>query len=152
MLKSISKIAAAASLCWLVQIPAQALADEATVIGASEVMFSPADPAHPDAGEEIAVLAGDPSKPGPFVARMRVKAGTMDPTHKHSMPEYVSVLSGKALMSFGEKPDKSKAVTLTAGSFLYLPGGQYHTLWVEEDAVADLYATGPFDQTFAAAQ
>jgi mannose-6-phosphate isomerase-like protein (cupin superfamily) len=152
MLKSISKIAAAASLCLLAQMPAQALADEAAVIGANEVMFGPADPAHPDSGEEIAVLAGDPSKPGPFVVRFRVKAGTMDATHKHSMPEYVSVLSGKALMSFGEKPDKSKAVTLTAGSFMYLPGGQYHTLWVEEDAIADLYAMGPFDQTYAATQ
>jgi uncharacterized RmlC-like cupin family protein len=61
-------------------------------------------------------------------------------------------MSGRALMSFGEKSDKSKAVTLTAGSFLYLPGGQFHTLWIEEDAVADLYSMGPFDETMAAAQ
>jgi quercetin dioxygenase-like cupin family protein len=152
MLKSISKIAAAASLGWLVQMPAQALADEPGVIGTGEVVFGPANPAHPDSGEEIAVLAGDPSKPGPFVVRMRVKAGTMVPVHTHSTPEYVTVLSGKALMSFGKTSDKSKAVTLTAGSFLYMPGGQYHALWVEEDAVADLYSTGPFDEILAAAQ
>lgn len=152
MLKSISHIAAAASLCWLIQLPAPALADEAAVVGASEVVFGPADPAHPDSGEEIAVLAGDPSKPGPFVARFRVKAGTMVPAHTHSAPEYVTVMSGKALMSFGKTSDKSKAVTLTAGSFLYLPGGQYHTLWVEEDAVADLYSMGPFDEIMAVAQ
>jgi quercetin dioxygenase-like cupin family protein len=151
MLKSISKIATAASLCLLVQTPGQALADEATVIGASEVVFGPADPAHPEAGD-VAVLAGDPSKPGPFVMRLRVKAGAMVPAHKHSTPEYVTVMSGRALMSFGEKSDKSKAVTLTAGSFLYLPGGQFHTLWIEEDAVADLYSMGPFDETMAAAQ
>lgn len=151
MLKYASRIAAA-SLCWLAQMPAQALADEPAVIGAGEVVFGPADPAHTDSGEEIAVLAGDPSKSGPFVARIRIKAGTMIAAHTHSTPEYVTVLSGRALMTFGKTADKSKAVTLTAGSFLYLPGGQHHTLWVEEDAVADLYSVGPFDQTMAAAQ
>jgi quercetin dioxygenase-like cupin family protein len=152
MLKSISQIAAAASLCWLVQTPIQALADDVAAIGAAEVVFGPADPDHPDSGEEIAVLAGDPSKAGPFVARIRIKAGTMIATHTHSTPEYVTVLSGRALMSFGKTADKSRAVTLAAGSFLYLPGGQYHTLWIEEDAVADLYSMGPYDQTMAAAQ
>ena len=152
MFKSAIVIAAFAALPFAFFATPVTAAEVATVIGASEIMFGPADPAHPDAGEEIAVLAGDPAKPSPFVARMRVKAGTMVPTHKHSMPEYVSVLSGKALMSFGEKPDKSKAVTLTAGSFMYMPGGQYHTLWVEEDAVADLFGMGPFDEILAEAQ
>lgn len=152
MLKTVSKIAAVASLCLLVQMPAQALADEPAVVGASEAVFGPADPAHPEAGMEIAVLAGDPSKPGPFVLRGRIKAGTMVPAHKHSTPEYMTVLSGKALMSFGTKSDKSTAVTLTTGSFLYMPAGQYHTLWVEEDAVADLYSMGPFDEILAETQ
>lgn len=152
MLKTVSRIATAASLCFLMQTPVQALADEPAAVAANEVVFGPADPAHPDSGEEIAVLAGDPSKSGPFVARIRIKAGTVIATHTHSMPEYVTVLSGKALMSFGRTADKSGAVTLATGSFLYLPGGQYHTLWVEEDAVADLYAIGPFDQTYAATQ
>jgi hypothetical protein len=58
----------------------------------------------------------------------------------------------KALMSFGKTSDKSKAATLTSGSFLYMPGGQYHTLWVEEDAVADLYSMASFDEILAAAQ
>lgn len=152
MLKSISKIAAAASLCLLAQMPAQVLADEAAAVATNEVVFGPADPAHPDSGEEIAVLAGDPSKSGPFVARIRIKAGTVIAAHTHSMPEYVTVLSGKALMSFGKTADRSKAVTLSAGSFLYLPGGQYHTLWIEEDAVADLYSMAPYDQIMAEVQ
>lgn len=152
MLKSISTFATAAALGWLVQLPAPALADEAAVIGASQVVFGPADPDHPESGEEIAVLAGDPSKSGPFVVRVRLKAGTTIAAHSHSMPEYVTVLSGEAAMSFGKTADKSKAVKLSAGSFLHLPGGQYHTLWITEDAVADLYSMAPYDQIMAEVQ
>jgi len=151
MLKPAALIAGLAALPFAMFVTPVTAAEEAAVIGASEVIFGPADPAHPEAGE-VAVLSGDPSKPGSFVARLRFKAGTVVRTHKHSKPEYVTVHSGKALMTFGEKSDKSKAVKLAAGSFLYLPGGQYHTLWIEEDAVAELFSVGPFDETFAETQ
>ena len=122
-------------------------ADDAILVAAEDIKFAMVDPKDPMAGE-IAVLAGDPSKPGPFTLRMRLKAGSMVKTHSHSTAEYVTVLSGKGRMSFGDVPDESHAKTITAGGFLYLPAGQTHTLWIDEDAVADLYSTGPFDEKY----
>jgi len=122
-------------------------AEQAVLVAQKEIKFDPVDPKDAMAGE-VAVLAGDPSKPGPFTLRLRFKAGSMVKTHSHSTAEYVTILSGKGRMSFGDVPDESKAVPFAAGSFLYLPAGQTHAVWVDEDAVADLYSTGPFDEKF----
>lgn len=124
-----------------------ARAADALVIDSKDIKFDMADPKDPMAGE-MAVLAGDPSKPGPFTVRARLKAGAMVKTHSHSADEYVTILSGKARMSFGDVPDEAHAKNLTAGGFLYLPAGQTHTLWIDEDVVGDIYSTGPFDEKY----
>lgn len=121
--------------------------EEAVLLTPQNIVFSPVDPKDPMAGE-VAVLAGDPSKPGPYALRARLKAGSSVKTHSHSTAEYGTVLSGKARMSFGDKPDEANAKTITAGSFLALPAGRTHTLWIDEDSVVDIYSTGPYDEIF----
>ncbi|MGH6820005.1 MAG: cupin domain-containing protein [Methylocella sp.] len=122
-------------------------AEDAIIVTDKDIQFAMVDPKDPMAGE-IAVLAGDPSKPGLFAVRIRLKAGSVEKTHSHSAAEYATVLSGKARMSFGNTPDETKAVTLTGGSFLYVPAGQTHTMWVDEDIVGDVFSTGPFDEKY----
>lgn len=122
-------------------------AEQPLLAGPMDIKFAPVDPKDPLAGE-AALLAGDPSQPGSFVMRLRLKAGSFVKAHSHSTGEYVTVLSGKARMSFGDEPDEANAKPLTAGSFLYLPAGQTHSLWIDEDAVADLFSTGPFDEKY----
>lgn len=124
-----------------------AYAEDAVLLAGKDVKFAMADPKRPMAGE-MAVLSGDPSKPGAFTLRLRLKAGYMAKTHSHSTSEYVTVLSGKGRMFFGNVPDEANATAFAAGSFLYLPAGQTHTLWIDEDTTADLYSTGPFDEKY----
>src|SRR5207248_5434120 len=45
-------------------------------------------------GAKIAVLEGDPTKPGPFVFRVKVPDGYRIPSHTHPKPERVTVVSG----------------------------------------------------------
>lgn len=64
------------------------------------VMFNPADikwgdvpPVFPR-GAKMAVLYGDPDKPGLFVVRVKMPPGYIVPAHWHSSDEIVSVVSG----------------------------------------------------------
>ncbi len=136
-----------AALALLAFGASSAYAEDAVLLAGKDVKFGLVDPKDPMTGE-MAVLSGDPSKPGAFTLRLRLKSGYVAKTHSHSTAEYVTVLSGKGRMSFGDVPDEANAMTFSAGSFLYLPAGQTHTLWIDEDTTADLYSTGPFDEKY----
>jgi hypothetical protein len=68
-------------------------ADASGAAPASHVIVAPASIAWSDAppslppGAKMAVLAGDPSKPGPFVIRAQVPAGYKVPPHWHPTDE-----------------------------------------------------------------
>jgi len=113
-------------------------------VKASEMKWGPLDPKQPN-GIQAAVLAGDPSKPGTFVMRIKFPAGFEVASHQHSTTEYGSVLSGRMLVAFGVKPDKAKAIELRAGDFFFLKGGQHHQVWAVDETVLDFSAEGPFD-------
>src|SRR4051794_39070836 len=54
-------------------------------------------------------------------------------------------LSGRMLVAFGVKPDKSKAIELRGGDFFFLKGGQHHQVWAVDETLLDFSAEGPFD-------
>jgi len=95
-------------------------------------------------GAQVAVLYGDPSKEGPFAVRFKFPAGYEVPTHSHPTNEFITVISGKARMSFGENADVATAEPLPAGAFMTLPGGAWHRLWSDTETVVELHSTGPF--------
>lgn len=126
--------------------PLPAIADDMThaVISAGKLTWMPFDPAHPD-GAQIAVLYGDPSKPGPFGLRLKVPANTTFPSHAHTNAEYVTVVSGKAMISWGIGSDVMKGDTLTPGSFFRMTGGDHHTFMSMDETIVEVHSTGPFD-------
>jgi quercetin dioxygenase-like cupin family protein len=69
-------------------------------------------------GVQVAVLYGDPSKPGLYVVRLKLPAGTKVAAHTH--PEEVrtlTVLSGTLYFGFGDRFDDSKLMPYPAGTF-----------------------------------
>jgi quercetin dioxygenase-like cupin family protein len=96
-------------------------------------------------GAQITVLYGDPSKAVPFGIRLKFPAGYEVPTHSHPTDEFITVISGKARMSFGENAEVATAAPLPAGAFMSLPGGAWHRLWVDAETVVELHSTGPFE-------
>lgn len=132
----------AATLPMLSAIPALA-ADTPALVQPEALSWGPA-PNMPD-GAQIAVLYGDPSKTGPFAIRLKFPAGYEVPTHSHPTDELITILSGKALMSFGENSNKAEAQAMGPGTFMNLPAGALHHLWVEDESVVELHSTGPFD-------
>jgi quercetin dioxygenase-like cupin family protein len=76
--------------------------------------------------------------------RFQFPAGYEIPTHSHPTNEYITVISGKLRMAFGEKAGASGAQPFVAGAFMSLPAGAWHHLWADDASVLELHSTGPF--------
>ena len=59
--------------------------------------------------EGLARLTGDPSRPGPFTARVKFPPGFALPPHRHSTDEHVTVLIGTVMAGRGERLDRATA-------------------------------------------
>ena len=114
-----------------------------TVVQADAMKWGPA-PASLPPGAQAAVLLGHPTKEGPFVLRLKFPAGFVIPPHQHSKDEFVTVISGRVLITSGQKVDKS-AQPLPAASFVHLPAGMPHYAWAEVESVVQINGVGPFD-------
>lgn len=95
-------------------------------------------------GAQAAVLYGDPSKQGLFAIRFKFPAGYEIPTHSHPTDEFITVISGKGRMAFGEDATADQAKPLVAGTFMVLPAGAWHHLWIDDETVVELHSMGPF--------
>jgi quercetin dioxygenase-like cupin family protein len=92
-----------------------------------------------------AVLYGDPTKPGPFVTRMKIPAGIKvmphwNPDEAHT----VTVLSGTWYYAVGEQWDEAKLTAYPAGSFLAEPPKTPHYSWAKDgEVVLQITGIGP---------
>lgn len=112
---------------------------------AAQLAWMPAQGLPP--GAQVAVLFGDPSKPGPFALRFKFPAGYFIPTHSHPTDELITVLSGQARMAFGEDASEKTAGGMTTDAFMVLPAGYWHALWIDSETIVELHSTGPFGTT-----
>jgi quercetin dioxygenase-like cupin family protein len=135
---------ASASIAALLLTTSAALADDMVVAHPGALKWGPAPPALPK-GAQLAVLTGDPGKPGSYVIRVKVPAGYEIPAHWHSTAENLTVLSGAVSVGMGDKLDKKTSTMLQVGSFTYLPAKMNHFLWTSVPAIFQIHAEGPFD-------
>lgn len=109
-----------------------------------QVQWGPAPPALP-AGAQMAVLAGDPSKPGvPFTIRAKFPDGYTVPPHWHPEDENVVVIEGTLVMNMADKYDAAGEHELGAGSFASMPKGAHHYARAQGDTLIQVYGIGPF--------
>jgi quercetin dioxygenase-like cupin family protein len=92
----------------------------------------------------LAVLVGDPTKPGLYVVRIKLPEGAR--VMPHTFPEdcICTVLEGTFCVGAGELFDTGAMTGLRPGSVVVLPGGQPHfhsAQWGE--CVVQLTAAGP---------
>jgi quercetin dioxygenase-like cupin family protein len=101
-------------------------------------------PAVLPAGAQVAVLEGDPGKPGEFTMRLKAPAGYKIPPHWHPATEHVTVISGEAFLGMGDKWDETKGQRLAPGDFVYMAAHAKHFAWTKEETVLQLHGTGPW--------
>ncbi|MBM3550372.1 MAG: cupin domain-containing protein [Alphaproteobacteria bacterium] len=101
-------------------------------------------------GAKSALLVGDPSKAGVFIAYLKFPPNYKIPSHTHPFAEVVTVLTGKLGNGMGEKFDARKGGVLNAGASFALPAGHAHFVWTtDEETIVELIATGPWGIAYA---
>jgi quercetin dioxygenase-like cupin family protein len=147
MLKKSLLVLAVLAIAGLAPAADMATAEHPGVFTPKDVAWGPGPPFLP-AGVKIAVLQGDPGKPGPFVIRLSMPDGYQIPAHNHPTTENVTVLSGLFNVGMGDKLDTAKGKVLPAGSFGSLPAQMNHFAWAKGRTVVQVHGEGPFAITY----
>jgi len=116
-----------------------------------QMKWAPAPNALP-AGAQIAVLEGDPMKPGPFTIRLKFPNNYRIPPHSHTRVEHVTVISGSIHVGMGDKFDETAMSTFGAGSFAAIEPGAHHyamakndMMFKGKDTTIQLHGEGPWE-------
>ena len=97
-----------------------------------------------DDGILVAILIGDPSKPGPLVARYDIPANREIAPHTHREVRSYTILSGVWELGFGETFDPHELQSFPQGSYYRLPAGVPHFQRAgPEGAVIQIESFGP---------
>lgn len=119
----------------------------AAQVNSADLKWGPAPAVFP-AGAQMAVLSGDPGKPGVFVVRLKMPAGYKIPAHHHPTDEYVTVISGDLSLGMGDKLDPARAAKLAPGGFAMAGAKMNHFALSSGGAVVQVSAEGPFAMTY----
>ncbi len=100
-------------------------------------------PAFPP-GCRLAVLVGEPSRPGPYVIRVKVPAGVKMMPHRHPEDRIYTVMSGVFYIGLGDVFDADKVQAYPPGCVVILPGDTPHFHWAKSgEYVTQVTAVGP---------
>ena len=112
------------------------------VIRAEDVAWKPF-PAFP-ALARLAILVGDPTKPGPYVIRVRLPGNVRMMPHRHAEDRIYTVISGVFYVGVGDEFDESKLTAHAPGSVVVLPAGTPHFHWARSgEYITQISAIGP---------
>jgi uncharacterized protein DUF4437 len=131
--------AMAAALC-----ARTALAEDQVTMNPGDIKWGDAPPVLPK-GAKLAVLNGDPSKPGQYTIRLRAPANYKIAPHWHSLTENLTIVSGTLYLGMGDKMDMKAAHALKTGGYHYLPAKQHHFALTKVPTVIQISGEGPFD-------
>src|SRR5262249_15719625 len=110
---------------------------------ASETLAWAPGPAVLPAGSQVAVLAGDPAKPGLSVMRAKLPDGGRIAPHWHSPAEHVTVLQGTFRIGMGS-PDGEASTPVGTGGFFVAPAKMVHSGRAVGETVVEVTGLGPF--------
>lgn len=92
----------------------------------------------------LAILVGDPARPGPYVIRVKAPGGARLMPHRHPEDRIYTVISGVFYIGLGEEFDEAKLQAFAPGSVVVLPGGQAHFHWAKSgEYITQVTAIGP---------
>jgi len=117
------------------------------VVAADKIAWT-AGPAVLPTGTQVAVLAGDPAKPGLFVMRAKLPDGAHVAPHWHSSAEHVTVLQGTFRVGMGPIDDDAASTAVRTGGFFVAPAKMVHYGRAEGETVLEVSGLGPFDLNY----
>jgi quercetin dioxygenase-like cupin family protein len=114
-----------------------------TMVTPADLKWGAAPPVLP-AGAQVAVLDGDPFKPGSFTIRLKMPDGYMVAPHWHPTDENIVVIQGTFKLGMGDKSAAAAARDLPAGSFAKMPKEMHHFAMAKGETIVQIYGPGPF--------
>ena len=103
-------------------------------------------------GVKQAVLYGDPTKPGPYIVRVKWLPGNMSRPHFHPNDRFIVVLSGTWWAGTGDTFDPNTTIPMPPGTFVTHFGGKVHFDGAkDEEAVLQIHGMGPSTTTYVRA-
>src|SRR4051794_25124721 len=92
----------------------------------------------------LAIVVGEPAKPGPYVIRVKVPSGVKLMPHRHPEDRVYTVISGVFYIGLGDEFDADKLQAYPPGSVIVLPGNTPHFHWARSgEYISQVNATGP---------
>ena len=99
-------------------------------------------------GALIAVVSGDPTKPGPCTVKLSMPDGYRKPPHYPPVDEVVKVEEGTLLIGMGDKLDKKKTQEVPAGQGGTAPAGAHHYTIAKGRTIVSVTFIGPYTITY----
>lgn len=100
----------------------------------------------------LAVLVGEPAKPGPYTIRVRVPHDVKLMPHQHPEDRVYTVISGIFYIGLGDQFDAEKLDAFPPGSVIVLPGNTSHFHWAKSsEYVTQVTAIGPLGLDYVSA-
>jgi quercetin dioxygenase-like cupin family protein len=97
-------------------------------------------------GAQIAIMAGDPTKPGLYTIRLRMPDGYKIMPHWHPQTEYTTVLSGTLLYGAGDKWEEAAMHTLAPSGFLAMTARTHHYAAARGETIVQVSSIGPAER------
>jgi quercetin dioxygenase-like cupin family protein len=99
-------------------------------------------------GLKVAVLHGNPSKPGFYMIRAKFSPGTMTRPHWHPEDRHVTVISGTWYTGEGASFDPDKTTPLKPGGYMLHPAKAHHFDGAkDEEVIVQIVGIGPSKTT-----
>jgi hypothetical protein len=143
LIASISALAVTVALTAFAACTHSASAPLGAVGGDRALDWGPAPAVFP-AGAQLAVLAGDPSRPGPFTLRLRFPDGYRIPPYTVGSDEHITVVQGTFLVGMGERFGEEALTPLVRGAFATAPAGRPHYAATRGTTEVQVQGEGPF--------
>jgi quercetin dioxygenase-like cupin family protein len=99
-------------------------------------------------GALIALISGDPTKPGPSTIQLWMPDGYRMPPHSHPHDEHVEVKQGSLLIGVGDRFDAQKTIALAVGDSGTAPAGAHHYSVAKGATVVEVSFLGPYTITY----
>jgi len=99
-------------------------------------------------GMRIIVLYGDPSKPGPYIFRVKMPSAYVLPPHRHKDDRTVTVLKGSYWIGTGEEFNRMDMQIAEAGAFYTTKADVPHYAWARTEVILQESGYGPTDMRY----
>jgi hypothetical protein len=96
-------------------------------------------------GMRVMYIYGDPTKPGPYIFRMRVPTAYRLPPHKFPDDRVVTILKGIWWTGVGDRYDPFKMDEYNVGTFYVTKAGTPHFDFARTEVILQIMGFGPVD-------